>query len=190
MDRTILVNRDNPLPSDYLNSVEIAFIEVTEDFSVPLEKEAAENYLQLKQRLDSLGIHVEALSGLRTQKTQERIWRDNVAAHGESRTIQYVAKPGFSEHQTGLALDLTLYDEQEYIVDDDDVEAYSVIHPHLHEFGFILRYPAGKEDVTGFAFEPWHIRYVGKEAADVMYKNGLTLEEYVSRIRENNEDPQ
>ena len=188
MNKTILVNRDNPVPSDYLNSVEIVLIEVTEDYSVPLEKETAEKFLQLKQRLDSLGIHVEAISGFRTQEMQERIWRDSVAAYGEQHTRRYVAKPGYSEHQTALALDLTLYDEQEDIVDDDDVEAYSVIHPHLHEFGFILRYPAEKEDVTGFSYEPWHIRYVGKEAADVMYKNGLTLEEYVLGACGNRED--
>ncbi len=190
MNKTILVNRDNPVPSDYLNSVEIVLIEVTEDYSVPLEKEAAEKYLQLKQRLDSLGIHVEALSGFRTQETQERIWRDSVAAHGEQHTRRYVAKPGYSEHQTGLALDLTLYDARGNMVAEDDIEAHARFFPYLHTFGFILRYPAGKEGVTGYPFEPWHIRYVGEKAAAAIYKNGWTLEEYVSHVRENDEDPQ
>ena len=180
MRKTILVNRENPVPPDYRESIEIARIAVDEGFSVLLEKEAAEKYLQLKQHLSSLGIHVELLSGYRLRETQERIWNESVAAHGEAHTQRYVAKPGFSEHQTGLALDLTLYDASGNAVADDDFEAYGKLHPHLHEFGFIVRYPAGKEDVTGYPFEPWHIRYVGKEAATVIHERGWTLEEYVS----------
>ena len=95
---------------------------------------------------------------------------------------RYVAKPGYSEHQTGLALDLSLYDAQDDRVEDDDVEAYAKLFPHLHEFGFILRYPEGKEDVTGYSFEPWHIRCVGVEVASQIYENGWTLEEYVSHV--------
>ena len=107
-----------------------------------------------------------------------------MAAHGEAYTERYVAKPGYSEHQTGLALDVTLYDACGNEVQDDDYEAYGKLYPHLHEFGFILRYPAGKEGVTGYSFEPWHIRYVGEKAAREIYENGWTLEEYVSRIEE------
>ena len=179
--KLILVNRENPVPPGYQDSVDLVSVAVEENFSVPLQKEAAEKYLQLKRHLSSLGIHVEALSGFRTRETQERIWNESVAAHGEAHARRYVAKPGFSEHQTGLALDVTLYDAHGNQVEDDDVEAYGKLHPHLHEFGFILRYPAGKEDVTGYPFEPWHIRYVGEKAASEMHANGLTLEEYVSR---------
>ena len=180
MHNSILINRDNPIPSDYQDTVEIVSIAVEEDFSVLLEKETAENYLQLKSYLSSIGIHVEALSGYRFQKTQERIWNESLAARGEACTNRYVAKPGHSEHQTGLAIDLSLYDAQGNMVEDYDTEEYGRIFPHLHKFGFILRYPAGKEDVTGYPFEPWHIRYVGKEATLRIYENGWTLEEYVS----------
>ena len=188
MLKTILVNRENPVPPDYRDSIDIVNVAVEEDFSVPLEKEAAQKYLQLKRRLSSLGIHVEVLSGYRCHSTQERIWNESVAAHGEAHTQRYVAKPGFSEHQTGLALDLTLYDAYGNAVEDDDVEAYGKLYPHLHEFGFILRYPAGKEDVTGYPFEPWHIRYVGEKAASEIYGSCLTLEEYVSRLDETLDD--
>ena len=109
--------------------------------------------------------------------------RPLTAAFGNTR--RYVAKPGYSEHQTGLALDLTLYDARGTIVADDDADAYEKLSPHFHKFGFILRYPAGKEDVTGYLFEPWHIRYVGTEIAREIYESGLRLEEYVSRTREN-----
>ena len=181
MDTTVLVNKDNPVPPDYRDTVEMAEIEVEEGFSILLEREAAEKYLQLRERLLSLGVHVEALSGYRHQDTQVRIWNESVAAHGEAYARCYVAQPGFSEHQTGLALDLTVYDAQGNKVDDGDIEAYGEIFPHLHEYGFILRYPEGKEAVTGYPFEPWHIRYVGMEAARRIHDNNWTLEEYVSQ---------
>ena len=184
MDRVILVNRDNPIPPGYRASIEIVNVKVEEGFSVALEREAAERYLQMRRHLLSIGIHVEVVSGYRHQETQRRIWNESVAAHGEEHTRRYVAMQGYSEHQTGLALDLTLYDARGDMVEDDDVEAYARLLHHYHEFGFILRYPAGKEDVTGYRFEPWHIRYVGDEAAREIYASGLTLEEYVSRMRE------
>ena len=180
MNKLPLINRENPIPKDYKDSIETTLVKVDENFSVPLEKEAAEKYLQLKEYLASLGIRVEILSGYRHQGTQERIWRESVAEHGEAHTRRYVAQPGYSEHQTGLALDLTLYDAKNDKVEDDDIEAYSALFPHLHKFGFILRYPEGKENVTGYPFEPWHIRYVGVETARIIYENDWALEEYVS----------
>ena len=181
MDKLLLVNRENPVPADYRSSIEIVNVKVDEKFSVSLERETAEKYLLLKEHLASLGIHVEALSGYRYEETQKRIWRESIASYGEAHTRRYVAQPGYSEHQTGLALDLTLYDAKDDIVEDDDVEPYGKLFPHLHKFGFIVRYPEGKENVTGYPFEPWHIRYVGVEAACIIYENGWTLEEYVSR---------
>ena len=180
----ILVNRENPVPAGYGDSIDIVNIEVEEGFSVPVEREAAQSYLQMKRYFTALGVHFELLSGYRVHQTQERIWNESVVEHGEAHTRRYVAQPGYSEHQTGLALDLTLYDARGDRVEDDDIEAYGQLFPHLHEFGFILRYPAGKEDVTGYPFEPWHIRYVGTEVAREIYENGWTLEEYVSRNRE------
>ena len=181
MDKIILVNRSNPIPPGYLDSIEMVAVKVDEGFSVSLERETAERYLQMRRHLLSIGIHVEVVSGYRSQETQERIWNESVAAHGEAHTRRYVAMPGHSEHQTGLALDLTLYDAQANMVEDDGVEAYAKLIPHYHEFGFIVRYPEGKEDVTGYRFEPWHIRYVGDEAAREIHGSDLTLEEYVSR---------
>lgn len=113
MVKPVLVNRANPIPRGYLESLDIVEIAVEPDFFVPLEREAADKYLQLKSHLASIGIRVELLSGLRSQKTQERIWNEAVATYGEGYAEQYVAKPGYSEHQTGLALDLTLYDAGE-----------------------------------------------------------------------------
>ena len=184
MDRLILVNGDNPVPPDYRTSIELASIEVEEGFSVSLEKETAGHYLRLRERLSSLGVRIEALSGYRSQETQARIWNDKASEHGEEYALRYVAKAGYSEHQTGLALDFTLYNDRGDAVEDDDAEAYGKVFPYLHEFGFILRYPAGKESVTGYPFEPWHIRYVGLEAARRIHGNGWTLEEYAQHVGE------
>ena len=180
----ILVNRDNPIPPDYRDTIEIINVKVEENFSVPLERETAEKYLELREHLLSIGISVDALSGYRSRRTQERIWNESISAHGEVHTRRYVAMPGYSEHHTGLAIDLTLYDARGNAVEDDDFEAFEQLAPHIHKYGFILRYPAGKEDVTGYSFEPWHIRYVGIEAAREIYESGLTLEEYVSCVCE------
>ena len=128
----MLVNRDSPVSPDCLGSMEIVKIAVEEGFSVPLEKETAEKYLQLKHYLSSLGIHVEVLSGYRFQETQERIWNESVAAHGEAYTERYVAKPGYSEHQTGLALDVTLYDACGFFIDQGKVLAHGT-HEELME---------------------------------------------------------
>ena len=77
-----------------------------------------------------------------------------------------------------LALDVVLCDPQGLPVDDSDAPEYDVMFPHLHKFGFILRYPRGREAVTGYGYEPWHIRYVGTAAAKAIHDNGWTLEEY------------
>lgn len=176
-----MVNRDNPVPAGYQDHMDIVNVKVEEDFFVPLERETAQKYLQLRDFFAARGIRIAMLSGYRFQSTQERIWRENVAKHGEAHAGSYVAQPGFSEHQTGLALDLSVYDDQGVRVEDTDIEAYAQLFPHLHTFGFILRYPAGKEDITGYPFEPWHIRYVGEEAAGVIYENGWTLEEFLAQ---------
>ena len=81
----------------------------------------------------------------------------------------YVAVPGYSEHHTGLALDLYL----------ESMDVWAKIHAKLPEFGFILRYPEGKEDITGYAYEPWHVRYVGMDTAEEITSRGITLEEYL-----------
>ena len=92
-----------------------------------------------------------------------------------------------SEHHTGLALDLVLLVEEDENLAEGDLplkeRLYREIHKHLSDYGFILRYPVGKESITGYNYEPWHIRYVGRKVANYIYHNGLTLEEYVKMER-------
>ena len=116
------------------------------------------------------------------QETVNRLTEKN----GESFVRQYVLKPGYSEYHTGLALNLSLIMNGKNVYKTKDMVLYpdtwAVIHAHLAEYGFILRYPYEKKDVTGFGYEAWHIRYVGAAAAKAMEEQGLALEEYVEML--------
>ncbi len=126
------------------------------------------------------------VSGYRSREEQQRIWDDSLRENGAEFTKKYVAVPGHSEHQTGLAIDLGLKAEHIDFIRPDF--PYSGICQTFREraakYGFILRYPAGKEKITGISHEPWHFRYVGVPHAEIMVQRGLTLEEYTDFIRQ------
>lgn len=127
------------------------------------------------------GGRIVPVSGWRSDAEQRAIWHSSLAENGPGFTRLYVARPGCSEHQTGLAIDLAL--------DDGDIDFIRPAFPYdgvcgafrarAAEFGFVLRYPAGKEAVTGIAHEPWHFRFVGAPHAARMAAAGLCLEEYL-----------
>lgn len=109
-------------------------------------------------------------SGYRDSVRQAELYEEGVAQGKDT-----VAKPGQSEHETGLAFDVTA----KHILGFDTTPQFRWLEQHAWEFGFILRYPEDKRDVTGVPYEPWHYRYVGREAAQAIYERGLTLEEYL-----------
>ena len=121
------------------------------------------------------------VSGWRSREEQKAIWDDTLVKEGEVFTRQYVARPGCSEHQTGLAIDLGLASEEiDFIRPNFPYSGVCGSFRKLAaDYGFILRYPAGKETVTGIAHEPWHFRYVGVPHARFMAEQGLVLEEYM-----------
>lgn len=126
------------------------------------------------------------VSGWRSQQEQQRIWNDSMAEHGETFTRQYVALPGCSEHQTGLAIDLGK--AAGYIDFIRPAFPYDGVCGRFRRlaarYGFIERYQRGKEEVTGISAEPWHFRYVGAPHAQLMETNGLCLEEYRDFLRQ------
>ena len=126
------------------------------------------------------------VSGWRSREEQEAIYTRSLQEHGRRFTEQYVALPGHSEHQTGLAVDLGLRSETiDFLRPDFPYEGICQKFREQAVFhGFILRYPQGKENVTGIAHEPWHFRYVGAPHAQLIEQNGLCLEEYASFLRE------
>ena len=129
--------------------------------------------------------HIVPVSGWRSLQEQQHIWNDTLAESGLAFTQKYVALPGHSEHETGLAIDLGL--KQENIDFIRPAFPYNgicqVFRKKAASYGFIERYPAGKEHITGIGHEPWHFRYVGIPHAEIMVKNQLTLEEYMDFIK-------
>lgn len=126
------------------------------------------------------------VSGWRPREEQQAIWDDSMRESGEAFTRKYVAFPGCSEHETGLAIDLGIRQEQVDFIRPDfpDTGVCRTFRRRAAAFGFVLRYPAGKEAVTGIACEPWHFRYVGVPHAEIMDGLGLTLEEYDDYLKE------
>ena len=133
--------------------------------------------------MDEIGAwgQIEIVSGWRSQEEQEQIYNDSLTENGSEFTAKYVALPGHSEHQIGLAVDLAL--------SRPDIDTLRPHFPYTGicgtfrakaaEYGFIERYPQGKESITGIAHEPWHFRYVGTPHAAIMTQMGFTLEEYL-----------
>ena len=125
------------------------------------------------------GLSVLLSSGYRSYATQTWLFNRKADEYGETIAATIVARPGTSEHQTGLCCDIT---DRYYEMKDaslENTELYQWMYEHCSEYGFIVRFPKGKEDVTGIIYEPWHFRYVGPEAAAYIMEHDLTLEEFL-----------
>ena len=146
---------------------------------VLLAREAAERLDRLMDELDGWS-SIVPVSGWRSRGEQEEIYAQSLRDNGPEFTAQYVALPGHSEHQTGLAIDLGLNGpELDELCPDFPYEGIcQKFRLRAAAYGFVERYPAGKEAVTGISHEPWHFRYVGEPHAQIMAERGLTLEEY------------
>lgn len=151
---------------------------------VLLDTRAAAMLKGLISRLGATG-EIVPVSGWRSMREQREIWDGSMAENGTEFTRKYVALPGCSEHQTGLAIDLALRsDNIDFIRPDFPYDGICGRFRALAaDYGFIERYQAGKEHITGIAAEPWHFRYVGRPHARLMSDNGLCLEEYVELLR-------
>ncbi len=136
--------------------------------------ETEEAFKKLQDDAKELGLNIYESSGYRTYQYQISAYKSMCDAYGEAYACMYSARPGYSEHQTGYTIDCNSIDntfaetaEGQWLAD------------HCHEYGFIVRYPENKEDITGYNYESWHIRYVGIEAATEIHEQNLTLEEYL-----------
>ena len=176
----ILVNKENSLSSDYkpdnLVKPNIVFLDSSVEEEKYMQQEAATALEELFQNAKQNNITLIGSSAYRSYQTQVNIYNKYYRQKGSSYTKKYVATPGESEHQTGLAIDVT---NPSRCFDKTSVEA-QWIDNNAYKYGFILRYPENKEDVTGYNYEPWHIRYVGKDVAKKIYINSTTLEEYLA----------
>ncbi len=184
IDYLVLVNKEHKLPENWEKEITIVKYVDSQGWDVETEEKAYEAYQKLHDALAEEDIHVDLDSAYRSVAEQERIVQDFTEKYGEDYVKQYVAVPGYSEHHTGLALDLYLNIDGQDVYENEDMvqypEVWAKIHEKLPEYSFILRYLEGKEDVTGYSYEPWHIRYVGDPAiAKEITEKGITLEEYL-----------
>ena len=189
LDYLVLVNKLNPLPEDWEGKIRTVSFTNTVGNNVEVEQRAYDAYLQLKADLEKEGIHVDLDSARRSLAEQQQIIEEFTELYGADYTAKVVATPGFSEHHTGLALDLYLIIDGVNVDENEDMmqypEIWEVIHEKLDDYGFILRYLEGKEHITGYAYEPWHIRYVNdKEIAKQIMDKGITFEGYLGVVNE------
>ena len=184
IDYLVLVNKQNKLPDNWEEIVNLSDAIDFEGGTIKVEKEALEKFNELREALLEEGVDIELDSSYRSVKRQQEIWDQFMEEHGEEYTKKYVAVPGYSEHHTGLAIDVCLKKDGKFIYDNDEMiaekEIFAKVHAKLADYGFILRYLEGKEDVTGYGYEPWHFRYIQDvEVAKEIMSKGLTLEEYL-----------
>ena len=146
----------------------------------PLRKEAALALERLFEDAQRDGYKFYALSGFRSYDMQVGIYKNNIAQYGsEKKANLYSAKAGESEHQLGLSMDVTTKEVGFRLTEGlGDTDAGKWLAKNCYKQGFIIRFPKGKEKITGYNYEPWHVRYVGKTLAKVIHDNDLTLEEY------------
>lgn len=187
----VLVNQEYLLPEDYVPA-DLTVPNVGFSFYGTYEKSymretAAIALEQLFEGAGKKGYVLKGVSAYRSYERQRQIYQKNLATKGRRHTKQFSAKPGSSEHQTGLTIDVSCSSvgcalEEAFA----ETEEGQWLAKNCHKYGFIIRYPKEKSDVTGYSYEPWHIRYVGKNLAKYLYKNDLTLEEYYQITTEDN----
>ena len=184
MKYDLLVNKENPLPNDYVPEGLVEYPEyngpkIDPTHKTLVEKETLEAFWELQAAAKADGYHIIIDSAYRSYDYQVKVLNHWLEKEGE-KAYTFVAMPGTSEHQTGLAFDIALYRNGEYTDCFKDTDSEIIwAQENAYKFGFILRYPKGKEDITGFNYESWHFRFVGKDVSEYMHNNNiLTLEEY------------
>ena len=162
----------------YVNDILI----VNKTYSVPNNYNPGTLTIETKNAFDEMqkaaekdNIKLWITSGFRSYSLQTSLYNNYVLKDGKEKADTYSARPGHSEHQTGLAMDLNIVDSS-----FEGTKEAIWIADNCYKYGFIIRYPKGKEEITGYKYEPWHVRYLGKELSEKVYKSGKTLEEYLN----------
>lgn len=184
-----LVNKSFGLPDGYapedLIRPEVQFSFGDQDIEKSyMRKEAANSLADMFNAAKKDGIILYAVSGYRSYDRQTVLYDAEVDKVGQKKAEEAVAYPGNSEHQTGLAMDISAESVDFLLTEDfEATKEGKWLKDNAHLYGYILRYPKGKEDITKYKFEPWHFRYVGEKSANDIYENDWTLEEYFDQVR-------
>ena len=181
--RLILVNKENPLPQDF--TIELANVDKTRQ----VDKRIIADLKEMMQSMKSVGINnIWVQSAYRSIEYQEKLYNNRINEYlklglkkeeAESLTLKYINKPGESEHNLGLAVDFNRVNE-----DFKNTKAFEWLSKNAKDYGFVMRYPEEKANITGIEYEPWHWRYVGKENAYKMNELNMCLEEYIKYLEE------
>lgn len=189
---TILVNKDYPYEEANFDGMVLVKTTNIEGNQIFVEEITYSHYLAFKDALKKLKIEVSITSGYRSLEEQRKTIEELKDVYQEEQTLyKKVAPVGCSEHHTGLALDITISNKKEYqerltqYYKEEDLQVrenkYQVLAKICSDYGFILRYPKDKVEITGYAYEPWHFRYVGRKVAKIIMENHITLEEYLEK---------
>lgn len=181
MNYLTLVNKEHLVKDNYFKNLELVEYFDIENNSIKIENKTLEFFILLKKFLEEKNIYIGIESAYRTIEEQQNIIDLYTKKYGKEYTYNYVAPIKSSEHHLGLAIDINIKIDGNYLTEQDLKinDKFLEIHKYLKDFGFILRYPKDKENITGYLYEPWHIRYVGQIPARIIEENNLTLEEYL-----------
>lgn len=179
----ILINKQNPVAKDYKPEDLAPIKYYAEDRSEAgryMRKEAADHFHKLVEGAASAGHEILMTTAYRSYGFQEVLWNNYVAREGEAEASRFSARPGTSEHQSGLAVDVSSPSVNYTLTEEYGESKEGVwLAENAHLYGFIIRFPKEKEEITGYLYEPWHIRYVGVPIATEIYERNITLEEYL-----------
>ncbi len=179
-DILVLVNKNNKLPKTFVPN-HLRPIDINYAFENKyLTDIAASAFEKLSADAKKIGYKIIAVSTYRDYQYQANLYNNYIELKGINYADLASARPGHSEHQTGLAVDV-MGENNDYNAFLTS-KAFPWMKTNAHKYGFILRYPKGKEHITGFKYEPWHYRYVGIDVAKTIYENNLTLEEYLNQV--------
>ena len=183
IDYLILVNPFHKIPETYFDNLELVEMRGYDNERFRVEKSAAQQFRELERATSAKGIPILLSSAYRSVEKQRQIKEEFTAEYGEDYAKRYVAEPGCSEHHTGLALDFVAKIRGKWLIENDEIisraSELQPVYDLLPKYGFILRYLKGKEKITGYPAEPWHIRYLGDpEIAAEITARRITLEEY------------
>lgn len=168
----MLVNKYNKLNEDYIGNL----VNIEENYGTGmLDKEAYIHFKEMCDEASKEGIILKSVSAYRSYTKQQQLYNNYVARDGITKADTYSARPGHSEHQTGLAIDINTSKTLDHF---ENTKEYKWLINNSYKYGFILRYPENKTHITGYQYEPWHYRYIGINNAFKLYQNNLTYEEY------------
>ena len=179
-DILYVANKKHSLPYDYEPS-DLRTVNVNSSADLQMRDEAASALEDMFAAASKDGITLVACSGYRSAVYQDQLYSGYVNSYGTEVADSISSRPGYSEHQTGLAMDIGDHDQSTvFTADMENTSEGEWLYRNAHLYGFVLRYPKGKENITGYSFEPWHYRYVGVETATAMYNISPdeTMEEY------------